>query len=288
MPTKKANKQASLAGAGVFPMLSKTSVAVGLHCLVPGGFWVGTPESDKKKLYKCIVTDLVAVHDFAGRKGAGMRCKEMGESGEGSLEPGAASGDDFIVGYPTPFLEYFYAANANLLPEAMRPRGTSESPSESETPGTSESPPATDAAAGSSNGQQPPTSVKKEEKPAVKPPIFEYLTPISSTLNTSEPKRGHYTNKYTCAVVGSRGVCGASITLYSSGDGKSETTSNAWAHLRGVCREVPRAQGSAGQARLRQFEARAQRGRRVCPRALVRGGVRAPRRLCLVPRGWHL
>ena len=31
-------KQNSLVGAGMFPMLSKTSVAIGLFCLVPGTF----------------------------------------------------------------------------------------------------------------------------------------------------------------------------------------------------------------------------------------------------------
>ena len=36
--SKSTGKQSSLAGAGVFPMLSKTSVAIGLFCLVPGAF----------------------------------------------------------------------------------------------------------------------------------------------------------------------------------------------------------------------------------------------------------
>ena len=40
-------------------------------------------------------------------KGAGFNCKEMGENGEGSLEPGAASGDEFILSYPAPFLGLF-------------------------------------------------------------------------------------------------------------------------------------------------------------------------------------
>ena len=107
-PSKKAKgKQPSLAAAGVFPMLSKMSMAIGLFSLVPGSFWEGCPEADKKKKYKCINTEFVAMHTFS--------CKEMGENGEGSLEPGAASGDEFIIGYPTPFLEYFYAANPGLL-----------------------------------------------------------------------------------------------------------------------------------------------------------------------------
>ena len=35
----------------------------------------------------------------------------MGEDGRGSLEPGVASGDEFIMAYPLPFLEYYYFAN---------------------------------------------------------------------------------------------------------------------------------------------------------------------------------
>ena len=45
----------------------------------------------------------------------------MGESGEGSLEEGGASGDEFMVTYPAPFLEYYYDANPDQLPSTMRP-----------------------------------------------------------------------------------------------------------------------------------------------------------------------
>ena len=44
--------------------------------------------------------------------------------------------------------------------------------------------------------------------------------------------RGKYTNKYKCTIVTPKGACGCSITLYATGDGKAETTSNAWAHMR--------------------------------------------------------
>ena len=72
--------------------------------------------------------------------------------------------------------------------------------------------------------------MKKEEQS--KPPIFDHLTLASSTLNIAGPQRGSYTNKYTCNVVVPSGICGCNVTLYASGDGKAETTSNAWAHLR--------------------------------------------------------
>ena len=43
--------------------------------------------------------------------------------------------------------------------------------------------------------------------------------------------RGKYTIKYKCCVQTPKGACDSSITLYATGDGKAETTSNAWAHL---------------------------------------------------------
>ena len=69
----------------------------------------------------------------------------------------------------------------------------------------------------------------KEEKP----PIFGYLDLQSSELNASGPKRGSYTNKYTCnLLLPTGGKCCGKVTLYASGDGKAEQTSNAWTHFR--------------------------------------------------------
>ena len=42
--------------------------------------------------------------------------KEVGEDGEGSLEPGVASGEEFVLRYPYRFLEFYYAANPGELP----------------------------------------------------------------------------------------------------------------------------------------------------------------------------
>ena len=82
---------------------------------------------------------------------------------------------------------------------------------------------AEDAARGDASAS---STVAAEAEDKQKPPIFNHLTPVSSTLATSGPKRGTYTNKYTCAVALANGLlCGASVTCY--GNGKSETTSNA-------------------------------------------------------------
>ena len=55
---------------------------------------------------------------------------------------------------------------------------------------------------------------------------------MSSNLATSGPRRGTYTLKHKCCVVTPTGLCGGAITCYQTGDGKSITTSNAWAHIR--------------------------------------------------------
>ena len=55
-----------------------------------------------------------------GTPGAAFEVQEMGEHGTGSLEPGIASGDVFWIGYPAPFLEYFYAANPDKMPGGVQ------------------------------------------------------------------------------------------------------------------------------------------------------------------------
>jgi hypothetical protein len=110
--TKAAVSQKTITSAGFFPMLPKPAVAVGKFSSVPGKYWSGCPPADKDKRFKCTVVDFVALHDFGdGFKGAGFQLKEMGEDGRGSLEPGVASGDVFIMAYPLPFLEYYYFEN---------------------------------------------------------------------------------------------------------------------------------------------------------------------------------
>lgn len=45
-----------------------------------------------------------------------LQVKEMGEDGRGSLDPGIASGLEFVVCYPNKFLEFYYAENPSELP----------------------------------------------------------------------------------------------------------------------------------------------------------------------------
>ena len=229
---RKKSKQASLSSSGFYPLMTKTGSAVGKNCSVPGRFWEKCPAADKEKRFACVVVEFRAVHDYgSGKKGAGFLMKEMGESGTGSLEQGVASGDEFVIAYPAPFLEYYWHANREELPTDVRLKLFPADAAERAPQGNA-------VAAEDTNAE---IVQEEESKPRVRPPIFDHLELVSSTLNTSGSRRGTYTNKYKCLVPCASGSCTSSITLYGAGDGKAETTSNAWGHLRAKaeqgCRE---------------------------------------------------
>ena len=102
--------------AHFLPTISKPAEIVGCFILLAGREWSGCPENDKDKIFRCIVRRFEAVHDFGAFKSGGFQVQEMGESGEGSLEPGVASGDVFWVVYPNPFLKFYYNAYPDKLP----------------------------------------------------------------------------------------------------------------------------------------------------------------------------
>ena len=224
--------QKALTSSGFWPMLSKPAVAVGKHASVPGKYWNSCPAADKEKRFMCIVIEFVALHDFGdGVKGSGFKLKEMGEDGRGSLEPGIASGSEFIMAYPLPFLEHYYFNNRLELPDAVRvkafPAGAvgTAGGGEVEDGGAA----ADGAADGAADCAADGALVKQEKERAA---IFDFFQEVSSTLATAGPTRGKFTIKYKCCVVTPKGLCGGSATCYKTGDGKAETTSNAWTHLR--------------------------------------------------------
>ena len=106
----------------------------------------------------------------------------MGESGEGSLEPGVASGDEFVVRYPNKFLDYFYDANPLELSNAE-----AEDSDSSNSLDTAESENAEDI-----DSVKHAAKLSKVERPA----IFGYLTLESNKLIMSGPRRGEYTSQY--------------------------------------------------------------------------------------------
>ncbi|KAL1496134.1 hypothetical protein AB1Y20_014755 [Prymnesium parvum] len=71
-------RENSLLRSNFFPVLSKPNKAIGKYCHVPGSFWEGCAYADKKKIYKCIVVEFEAMHDFGEHgKGAAFRLKEI-------------------------------------------------------------------------------------------------------------------------------------------------------------------------------------------------------------------
>ena len=99
------------------PTLTKPMEIIGDYIAMQGKDWTGCPSADKEKHYRCIVRKFEAMHNFGTFKSAAFEVQEMGESGEGSLEPGVASGDKFYVAYLQPFLKYYYAAHPDRLPD---------------------------------------------------------------------------------------------------------------------------------------------------------------------------
>ena len=175
----KARKQPSLL-QHCLPMLPKPAAACGKYADVLGKYWDKCPAADKDKIFKCIIVEFKAIHDFGGGvKGAGMLMKEMGESGEGSLEPGIASGEEFIMPYPNPFLQYYWAANKDELSPDVRSKvfSSEETSAETTAKADGEQPPATEVSTEAG-------AVVKEEG-AEKHPCRAYLDLVASTLNTA-------------------------------------------------------------------------------------------------------
>ena len=237
MPTKRGSKASKQTAIGFYPTLNKPATAVGKYISAPGKFWNGCPAADKEKRFKCAVVEFSALHDYGdGVKGAGFSCKEMGEDGRGSLEPGVASGSEFMIGYPNPFLEYYYYENRSELPAAVRTKLFPDEVDPAATVGDAADASGDGAVGGADAAGGAVVKVTHEEE---RPPIFAYLTEVSRTLNSMGAARGKYTIKYKCCVQTPKGACDSSNTLYATGDGKAETTSNAWAHLREKAKKCP-------------------------------------------------
>ena len=99
--------------------------------------------------------------------------KEQGESGDGSLEPGIGSGEEFVVCYPNRFLEFYYAENS------LDDDGTGFE----------------NSLQGAATANEP-TTARKKAKEEAKPLVFQYLTLEHSKLVMSGGRRGEYTNVY--------------------------------------------------------------------------------------------
>ena len=96
-----------LAAHNFLPVLTKPAEVIGDYVSLQGKEWTGCPAADKEKWFRCTVRQFEGVHDFGAFKSAAFQVQEMGQSGEGSLEPGVASGGQFWIAYVNPFLKYY-------------------------------------------------------------------------------------------------------------------------------------------------------------------------------------
>ena len=225
--------QPSLA-AQLLPTLAKPASAVGAFVEIQGCEWNGCPAADKEKWFKCIVRQFEAVHEFPGsNKSAGFQVQEMGESGEGSLEPGVASGDVFWVVYPNPFLKYYYKANPDKLPDGHRDKPVNAVVPVAAAPAAAAPAAATQAAATAS-----PTAAMTVPNglPMVKQeaPVYGFFTLESDEL-CCKPGANHGKRQqvWRCAVVCDNGeLCACKRTLTFTKVSQAPANSNLGAHLR--------------------------------------------------------
>ena len=102
----------------------------------------------------------------------------MGIDGEGSLEQGVASGEEFVVVYPNRFLEFYYAAN----PEELGDEAGSQQASR---PGD-----------GDEVVEDAGDTAPHKKHPKVENPIFQHLIFERSRCKPTGPNRGEYTHTY--------------------------------------------------------------------------------------------
>ena len=112
---RKAVAQKKLIAHNFLPTLNRPAEVIGDYVVVQGREWSGCPAADKDKSFRCSVRKFEAMHDFGAFKSAAFEVQEMGVAGEGSLEPGIASGDVFWIAYQQPFLKYYNAAHPERL-----------------------------------------------------------------------------------------------------------------------------------------------------------------------------
>lgn len=72
--SKAPTKQGTIIGAGkkFYPLL-KAQAPIGKFIHVPGSYWERCPIADKEKIYKCLVVEFIACHDFGHHKSNGYK-----------------------------------------------------------------------------------------------------------------------------------------------------------------------------------------------------------------------
>ena len=108
---KRASKQQQQLNVDQFKLLKKPMDHLGKQLNVPGSFWQGRmSEDDRDKIYKCTIVDFSLAHKFAPDSSPrkAFKMQEMGIDGTGSHEESDLASTMYWIGYPMPFLRFFY------------------------------------------------------------------------------------------------------------------------------------------------------------------------------------
>ena len=148
----------------------------------------------------------------------------MGEDGAGSLTPGIASGEEFVIANTSLFLQYYYDANPEELGDVPKQQQAA--------------PAAAEEASGEAEEEVVDEAAKRQKINRDRSAVFDFLDRCKDV----EPKRlcsgvkaGMQAVTYSCNIICTNGsVCGCRLTTYSKLSGKCETTSNAYTHIRNM------------------------------------------------------
>ena len=111
MAPKRASKQQQQLNVDQYTLLKKPMEHLGKQLNVPGSFWQGRMSEDERdKIYKCTIVDFSLAQKVAPTSSPRMAFKvqEMGIDGTGSHEHSDLASTMYWIGYPMPFLRFFY------------------------------------------------------------------------------------------------------------------------------------------------------------------------------------
>ena len=198
-PKRPGSKQQQQLNVDQYTLLKKPMEHLGKQLNVPGSFWQGRMSEDERdKIYKCTIVDFSLAQKVAPNSSPRMAFKvqEMGIDGTGSHEHSDLASTMYWIGYPIPFLRFFYdtfpavdgaSAGAAVVVEPERAGGNGVNDSASD--------------GGASSDVHP-------KFPSLRMPsavIYKYFTVISDKLIDMGPSSGKFSTLWQCTILGAGG-----------------------------------------------------------------------------------
>jgi len=226
MVPKRTSKQQQQLNVDQYTLLKKPMEHLGKQLNVPGSFWQGRMSEDERdKIYKCTIVDFSLAQKVAPTSSPRMAFKvqEMGIDGTGSHEHSDLASTMYWIGYPMPFLRFFYdtfpavdgaSAGAAVVVEPERAGGNGVNDSASD--------------GGASSDVHP-------KFPSLRMPsavIYKYFTVISDKLIDMGPSSGKFSTLWQCTILGAGGDACCNQRSISHDRNKACQTSNLIVHLR--------------------------------------------------------